>query len=89
MMLNDPPNDSNPAVNSTMNGCHIAAMVLLTTAFTITITRMPSKRENRLSSNIENAASSNNNKQQQQKLPHHFLLTKAVGRITQVASAER
>ena len=81
MMLNDPPNDSNPAVNSTMNGCHIAVRVLLPTAFTITITRM-------LSSNIENAASSNNNKQQQ-KLPHHFLLTKAVGRITQVASAER
>ena len=89
MMLNDPPNDSNPAVNSTMNGCHIAVMVLLPTAFTITITRMPSKRENQLSSNIENAASSNNNKQQEQKLPHHFLLTKAVGRITQVASAER
>ena len=88
MMLNDPPNDSNPAVNSTMNGCHIAVMVLLPTAFTITITRMPSKRENRLSSNIENAASSNNNKQQQ-KLPHHFLLTKAVDRISQVASAER
>ena len=80
MMLNDPPNDSNPAVNSTMNGCHIAAMVLLTTAFTITITRM-------LSSNIENAASSNNNKQQQ-KLPHHFLLTKALARIIQVVSAE-
>ena len=88
MMLNDPPNDSNPAVNSTMNGCHIAVMVLLPTAFTITITRIPSKRKNLLSSNIENAASSNNNKQQQ-KLPHHFLLTKAVGRISKVASAER
>ena len=61
MMLNDPPNDSNPAVNSTMNGCHIAVMVLLPTAFTITITRMPSKRKNLLSSNIENATSSNNN----------------------------
>ena len=77
MMLNDPPNDSNLAVNSTTNHNN-----------TIAIAKMPSTQKNRLSSNIENEASSNNNKQQQ-KLPHHFLLTKVVARIPQVASVER